>query len=87
MHVSPPTRQHCLVAANSADVVRGHLLKAHVLAIEQRTAREIVLAVRTAEPLDEDFHMEIRGRQENDRPGIAVVTRVEIREALRSDLR
>ena len=78
-----PTEHHGRVAATSSDRVRRYLLRTHRLAIGPQTARELILVIRTSQPLDDDFRAEIRGTDDTGEPGVAVVTRDEIRRVLR----
>jgi len=72
------------MARSSSDIVCGYLLRKHRLLIDPRTARELVLAVRTVMPVEEEFGCEVRGRRDG-RVAAVVVTRGEVRSVLRSN--
>jgi len=72
------------MARSSSEIICGFLLQAHRLLVEPQTARELVLAVRTIRPVEEEFGCEVRGRRDG-RVAAVVVTRGEVRSVLRSN--
>lgn len=72
------------MARNSSDIVSGYFLQEHGLLIDPKTARELVLAVRTVMPVEEEFGCEVRGRRDG-RVTAVVVTRREVRSILRAN--
>lgn len=71
------------MTVSGAEILREHFRSRHDLTLGPRTPSEILRVVRTSPPLDSEFAFEVRGRTRNGEESSALVTRVEIREALR----
>lgn len=72
-----------VVSASGAAIVREHFSARYGLELHDGTPAEVLRVVTNSQPVEDDFSFEVRGRQSDGASTTVMVTRSEIRRALR----
>lgn len=66
-------------------ILRNHFHRQHGLDLGERTLSEILLVVRRTVPVEDELSFEVRGQGADSQDISVVVTRSEVRGAVRQD--
>lgn len=73
----------CRVRRSTSEILSDHFRRQHGLILSERTTSEILQVVRSTAPVEDELAFEVRGRAADGQTASVLVTRSEVRRAVR----